>query len=219
MTMKMFAAEPEPAFETHGQLERVWGRRWGCDNDVGCLRVVLVHRPGREFEVVDPTKRIESIGSFGDPEQGWYWQSEAIPPLAEMQAQHDVLTDALRAEGVEVIRLDLGGYDIHIDGAFVMVDAALALLDASRLPHWFPERLRRLGIRCIEIGPDDSSWIVNCLAVRPRRILAPEGASARTLEALERHAVERVTVPCDRMHLNGGGIHCSTCPLVRDPLQ
>ena len=30
--------------------------------------------------------------------------------------------------------------------------------------------------------------------------------------------VEVVTVPYDKVQLNGGGIHCSTCPLVRDPV-
>ena len=55
-TMKMFGAVPEPAFEARDELERVWGRAWGCDNDVGQLRVVLMHRPGDELKIVDPTK-------------------------------------------------------------------------------------------------------------------------------------------------------------------
>jgi hypothetical protein len=88
-TIKLFGSHPEPAFEDPGRLAALWGRRWGCDNDVGQIRAVLMHRPGDEFNVIDPAKRIEEIGSFGDLEAGWYWQSETIPPLAEMQAQHD----------------------------------------------------------------------------------------------------------------------------------
>ncbi len=322
-TIKLFGAEAEPAFETAEQQEAVWGRRWGCDNDVGRLRLVLMHRPGAEMAVVDPEKRIEEIGAFGDPEAGWYWQSDEIPPLAEMQAQHDGLVAALEREGVEVafldgvsggrikscytrdsaimvkggavvcrlgprvrrgeeaavtralatlgapilrtihgrglleggsfawinsktavvgrsirvneegarqleevlaaqgvelIRVDLVGYDIHIDGAFVMIDVDLALVDTERLPYAFLQRLKALGVRTIEITPADSSWIVNCLAVRPGRVIMPEGASNRTLDLLARHGVEMVTLPYDKMALNGGGIHCSTCPLVRDPV-
>ena len=322
-TIKLFGAEAEPAFETAEQQEAVWGRRWGCDNDVGRLRLVLMHRPGAEMAVVDPEKRIEEIGAFGDPEAGWYWQSDEIPPLAEMQAQHDGLVAALEREGVEVavlegvadgrikscytrdsaimvkggavvcrlgprvrrgeeaavtralaklgapilrtihgrglmeggsfawinsttavvgrsirvneegarqleevlraqevelIRVDLVGYDIHIDGAFVMIDVDLALVDPERLPYAFLQRLAALGVRTIEITPADSSWIVNCLAVRPGRVIMPEGGSNRTLDLLARHGVEMVTLPYDKMALNGGGIHCSTCPLVRDPV-
>ncbi len=324
MTVKMFGPEAEPAFESEAQMTSLWGRNWGCDNDVGRLRVVLMHRPGAEFEVIDPTKRIAEIGSFGDPEAGWYWQSETIPPFAEMQAQHDALAQALRDEGVEVvtldgvgggrfkscytrdsaiavrggaivcrlaarmrrgeepvvsrtlanlgvpilrtvqgsglmeggsfawinsrtavvgrsirvneagvaqvedvlakqgvevIRVDLGGYDIHIDGAFVMIDVDLALVNAARLPYAFLERLRELGVRSIELNPDDAGWIVNCLAVRPGRVIMPQGASPATRSAFDRYGVDIVTLPYDAMQLNGGGIHCSTCPLIRDSVD
>jgi N-dimethylarginine dimethylaminohydrolase len=324
MTIKMFGAEAEPAFESAEQQLKVWGREWGCDNDVGRLRAVLVHRPGDEMNVVDPSKRIESLGSFGDVEEGWYWQSDTIPPLAQMQAQHDGLVQALLDEGVEVFRLegvtggrlkscytrdsaiavkggvivtrlaprvrrgeelavsrtlaglgapilrtlhgtslfeggsfawinsrtavvgramrvneegarqvgeviathgaellrvDLVGYDLHIDGSFVMVDVNTALIRASGLPYWFLEKLRKLGVEAIETTPDDDDWIVNCLAVRPGRVLMPEGASHQTLDRLAKRDVEVVTIPFDKMHLNGGGIHCSTCPLARDVID
>ena len=322
-TIKLFGADAEPAFETPEQQEAVWGRRWGCDSDVGRLRLVLMHRPGAEMAVIDPAKRIEEIGAFGDPEAGWYWQSNEIPPLAEMQAQHDALVAALEregvqvafldgvsdgrikscytrdsslavkggavvcrmgprlrrgeeavatrtladlgmpilrtihgrglmeggsfawidaktavigrsirvnedacrqleevlaAQGVELIRVDLAGYEIHIDGFFVMIDVDLALIGPEGLPYTFLQRLEALGVRTIEIAPADSSWIVNCLAVRPGRVIMPEGASNRTLDLLAQHDVEIVTIPYDKMALNGGGIHCSTCPLVRDPV-
>ncbi len=320
-TIKLFGSEPEPAFEDPERMAALWGRAWGCDNDVGQIRAVLMHRPGDEFNVIDPAKRIEETGSFGDLEAGWYWQSETIPPLAEMQAQHDALADALRAEGAEVVYLegveggrfksvytrdssfavkggaivgrlaprmrhgeelavtralarlgmpilrtvhgtgmveggsfawlnsrtavigrgirindegiaqvaevleyqgvelivvDLRGYDIHIDGHFLMVDVDLALVWPRGLPFSFLERLKDLGIRTVEMTPEDNGWIVNGLAVRPGRVLMPEGISARTRDTLESHGVEIVTLPYDKVQLNGGGIHCSTCPLIRD---
>ena len=36
---------------------------------------------------------------------------------------------------------------------------------------------------------------------------------------LDKHGVEIVTLPYDKVQLNGGGIHCSTCPLIRDPVD
>lgn len=324
MTMKLFGAEAEPRFETTGELQASWGREWGCNNDVGQLRTVLMHRPGREFDVIDPSKRIEEIGCFGDVETGWYFQSDTLPKLSELQAQHDALVAALRAEGVEVVLLegagegrfktcytrdssfaiqggaivtrlaprmrrgeeadvtralaalgmpilrtvhgdglmeggsfawinsktavvgrsirvndagisqvsevlahqgvellvaDLCGYSIHIDGAFLMVDVDLALVDASRLPYSFLEKLKELKVRTVEITPDDNAWIINGLAVRPGRMLAPPGMSDRTREELHKAKVEVVELDYDRMHHNGGGIHCSTCPLIRDSVD
>ncbi len=323
-TIKLFGSHPEPAFEDPERMAAVWGRNWGCDNDVGQLRAVLMHRPGAEFAVIDRGKRIEAIGSYGDPEAGWYWQSEEIPALEELQAQHDALAAALRAEGVEVhylegveggrfksvytrdsafavkggaivarmaprmrhgeeravtrtlaglgvpilrtvsgtgmieggsfawlnrrtavvgrgirvndegiaqvaevldrqgvrlIVVDLRGYDIHIDGHFLMVDVDLALVWAPGLPFSFLEELKALGIRTVEMTPEDNAWIVNGLAVRPGRVIIPEGLSARTRDRLESWGVEIVVVPYDRVQLNGGGIHCSTCPLIRDPVE
>jgi N-dimethylarginine dimethylaminohydrolase len=323
-TIELFPSEPEPAFEDAARMERIWGRNWGCDTDVGRLRAVLMHRPGDEFDVVDRSKRIEEIGSFGDLEAGWYWQSEHIPELAEMQAQHDVLADLLRSEGVEVVYLegvdggrfksvytrdssfavkggaivarlaprmrqgeelpvtrtlakvgmpilrtisgtgmieggsfawlnsktavvgrgirnndeairqvsellagqgveliviDLRGHDIHIDGHFLMVDVDVALLWPPGLPFSFLERLKELGIRAVEMTPDDNAWIVNGLAVSPGRVIMPRGISDETRGTLERHGVDVLEIDYDKVHLNGGGIHCSTCPLIRDSVD
>jgi N-dimethylarginine dimethylaminohydrolase len=324
MTVKMFGPHAEPAFEDAGEQLACWGRRWGCDNDVGQLRAVLMHRPGQEFGVIDESKRLEGIGSFGDPDEGWYFQSDTIPELAEMQAHHDALAGTLRDEGVEVIMVegvtgnrfkscytrdssfaikggavvcrlaarmrrgeelpvtrtltglgmpilrtihgtglmeggsfawinsknavigrsirinddgiaqvaevlsrqgveltvaDLSGYSIHIDGAFLMIDFDLALINASGLPYSFIQKLQSLKIRTIEIGPEDDGWIVNGLAVRPGRVIMPHGLSERTREELDSNNVEIIELPYDNMHPNGGGIHCSTCPLVRDSVD
>lgn len=323
-TIKLFGSEPEPAFEDPDRLQALWTRNWGCDNDVGQIRAVLMHRPGEEFGVIDRSKRIAETGTYGDQAAGWYWQSDVIPEISELQYQHDALADLLRAEGAEVIYLegvsdgrfksvytrdsciaikggaivtrlaprmrhgeelpvtravaksgmpilrtlhgkamveggsfawlnsktavigrsirvndegisqiaevlryqgvdtivvDLCGYDIHIDGHFLMVDTDLALVWAPGLPYTFLESLKELGIRTIEMVPEDNSWIVNGLAVRPGRVIMPEGLSDTTRKALEDHGVEIAELPYDKVQLNGGGIHCSTCPLIRDSID
>ena len=105
---------------------------------------------------------------------------------------------------------------IHIDGAFVMLNPGLALVDPAQLPYWFLQKLISLGIDTIEISPTDNSWIINCLAVSPGRVIMSEGASPRITDELTRHKVEILPLAYDRVQLNGGGIHCSTCPLIRD---
>lgn len=321
-TVKMFAIGGDPPHEDPAELDASWGRQWGLSTDVGRIRSVLMHRPGPELGIVDPSKRIEAIGSYGDLEEGWYFQSDSPPDIAGMQVQHDALVAALERRGVEIVTqrdvgprhlkacytrdplimvkggaivcrmgtrirrgeelvttrtlaelgvpilrtlsgsavmeggsfawiddshavigcgvrvnregarqigevlatqgvelivIDLVGYDIHIDGAFLMVDRDLALVNPFGLPYAFLERLRDLGIRTIEITPEDDGWIINGLAVAPGDLLLPEGSSERTLTALADHGVACEILPFDRMHLNGGGIHCSTTPLVRDP--
>ena len=314
-TVKLFAAGAEPAFEDPGELERTWGRAWGLDNDVGRIRSILMHRPGPEMAVIDPTKRIEAIGSLGDLEQGWYFQSDTAPDIEGMKREHDAFVAQLRAEGVEVhflegvtggrlksvytrdplimvkggaivcrmgarirrgeelvvtrtlaklgvpilrtlsgtavmeggsfswinsktcvigcgvrvnregaaqvgevlarqgvelIVIDLVGYDIHIDGAFMMIDRDLALVDPTGLPYAFLEKLRELKVRTIEIERADDTWSINSMCVMP------EGAGNRTLDQLAAAGVTWTTLPYGKVQANGGGLHCSTTPLVRD---
>ena len=323
MLIKTFASAPSPAFETEAQQVAVWGRRWGCTSDVGRLRLVLMHRPGDELSIVDPSKRIEELGAYGDPEKGWYWRGREIPDLATQQAQHDGLVAALREEGVEVVFLDrcapgrmksvytrdqviaveggaivcrmgapirrgeeapvtetlarlgmpilrtihgtgimeggsfafitpkvavvglssrvneegarqveevlavlgvkllrvhLTGYRLHIDGAFVMIDTDTAIINPVQLPFWFLDELKAMRIRTIQIHPDDPVWTINCLAVRPGRVLMAEAASPRTAERLDRAGISVRVVPYSAVCQGGGGIHCSTAPLIRDPI-
>jgi len=320
-TVRMFAIGGDPPHEDPAELEASWGRAWGLSNDVGRIRSILMHRPGPELAVVDPSKRIERIGSYGDLDEHWYFQSEEPPDVPAMQAQHDALVAALErrgieiiyqegvgdrmlkavytrdplqmvkggaivnrmgtrirrgeelvttrtlakhgvpilrtlngsavmeggtfawlndrtavigcgvrvnregarqvgevlaAQGVELIVIDLVGYDIHLDVGFLMVDRDLALVSPTNLPYAFLQTLKDLGIDTVEITPEDDGWIVNGLAVAPRELLIPEGASERTLEELDKKGVTWEVIPYDKVQLNGGGLHCSTTPLIRD---
>jgi N-dimethylarginine dimethylaminohydrolase len=101
---RIIRAEPEPPFEEPAMLEKVWGRRWGVSNDVGRLRTVLVSRPGVEWErMMSGGTFVPETGAWIGPDNLWYWNGRERPDLAKAQAQHDALTAALRAEGVEVV--------------------------------------------------------------------------------------------------------------------
>ena len=57
---------------------------------------------------------------------------------------------------------------------------------------------------------------MNCLAVSPGRVVLADDCP-RTIERLERRGVEVIAIPYDEIHHNGGGIHCSTMELLREP--
>jgi N-dimethylarginine dimethylaminohydrolase len=105
MLIERFASAPEPPFEEAAEQARVWGRAWGCNSDVGRLRMVLMHRPGEEMRVVESLPHIPELCAHGDPESGAHWRGRVISTLAEQQGQHDALAAALREEGVEVVYL------------------------------------------------------------------------------------------------------------------
>ncbi|CAN5527815.1 dimethylarginine dimethylaminohydrolase family protein [soil metagenome] len=124
------------------------------------------------------------------------------------------LEEALAVTGVRLIRVPLTGHALHLDGGIVMVDHDNALINVTRLPYWFLDELKSLGIKPIHVWPGEGH-AVNSLAVRPGRILISEGAP-RTVERLQEAGVETIEVPYSEIRKNGGGIHCSTLPLLRD---
>jgi N-dimethylarginine dimethylaminohydrolase len=124
--------------------------------------------------------------------------------------------EVLRTQGVDLLRVQLPGYRQHLDGLMVMIDTDRALVNPTLLPHALIETLHELKIRTIELHPDDHAFTINCLAVRPGRVLMSE-ASKATLDRLAKEGIEVVSIPFDAVYRGGGGIHCSTAPLVRDP--
>ncbi len=312
---------PEPPFDDALEQERVWGRMWGSFDEVGPLRVVLVRRPGAEWERVRGDCWDERAKALVDPGGNWYWLSRDLPDLERVQREHAGLVEALEAEGVEVVEVaadapphlsrpiytrdplltipggavigrmapamrrgeerlvtqavaalgmpilrtiagtgmveggsfvkltpriaaygtsircndegarqleevlrpqgielivvPMGGWSIHLDGHLGMVDVDKALVDLAGLPWWFLERLEQLGIELLPV-PAEEGWAINSLALRPGRVLMADG-HPRTMELLDRRGVEVVTVPYDEIQKGGGGVHCSTMELARDP--
>ncbi|MCO5177788.1 MAG: arginine deiminase family protein [Thermomicrobiales bacterium] len=124
------------------------------------------------------------------------------------------MEDVLRVSDTRLIRVPLTGHALHIDGAIVMVDHDKALINMARLPYWFLDELKTLGIQTIHIWPSEGH-AVNCLAVSPGRVIISEGCP-RTRERLQAAGVESIEIDYSEIRKNGGGIHCSTLPLVRE---
>ena len=313
--------EPEPAFEEPAMLEKVWGKAWGINNDVGRLRMALVCRPGSEWKpMMSGGEYVEETQALIGPDNMWYWNDRERPNLVKAQKQHDAMTQILRDEGVEVINLEnplphmtksvftrdpaiiikggavicrmgvsyrrgeelpfmrtlarigmpifhtihstglmeggsflwlndhtavvsvgqrsnvegarqlaevlktLGvelvcvdntGYGLHIDGSIVMVDVDKALVFVQDLPWWFLVRLKESGIQLIDADPRDGGMGVNCLAVKPGRVIMSSHAKY-SADKLDQNGVEVIAMDYDEIHKGGGGVHCSTLPLIRD---
>jgi N-dimethylarginine dimethylaminohydrolase len=314
-----------PSFEDEEMQRRVWGRRWGVYNDVGALKVVLMHRPGDELKRMTSDKYDPSIDALIDDDEQWYFRSDHGPDIPEMQAEHDALVKIMRDNGVQVefvdgglldpnsmftrdmgmvvnggiiisrmgpvgkkfgtgrrgeeafitrkvseigmpilhtihgeglmeggsfcyltehvaaiglskrgnqcaanqvrhvlaeqgtelIEVPLVGFSMHIDGAIVMVDHDKAIVNIERLPYWFIEKLLELDIEPIYADYRDALLAVNCIALKPGKILM-DGLAPWTAEKLVSKGMEVITTPYHECRKHGGGIHCSTLPLVRE---
>jgi N-dimethylarginine dimethylaminohydrolase len=100
----------------------------------------------------------------------------------------------------------------------MMIDVDTALINPNELPYTFLEKLAEMKIRTIELPPDDSPFSLNCLAVAPGRVLMHPTITPRLADRLDKAGITVVPVDYGAVELGGGGIHCSTSPLIRDPV-
>jgi N-dimethylarginine dimethylaminohydrolase len=80
-----------PPLETRfeDEVEKYWNRKWGAPTEIGRLRMVLLHRPGREME------------SVTSPYENWRYTTK--PNIRAMIDEHETLVRIFKDEGVEVV--------------------------------------------------------------------------------------------------------------------
>jgi N-dimethylarginine dimethylaminohydrolase len=187
--------------------------------------------PYRRGEELAATRKLARIGMpilrtihgtaiFEGGSFAWLDAKTAVVGLSTRVNDEGVrqLEDVLRVTGVELIRVHLTGYRQHIDGLLVMIDVATVLINPVNTPFFLIERLKAKGFKIIELDPDDHPFTVNCLAIAPGRVVMSE-VSKRTLDRLDREGIVVIPIPFDAVYRGGGGIHCSTAPLVRDAVS
>ncbi|GAA3649647.1 dimethylarginine dimethylaminohydrolase family protein [Microbacterium marinilacus] len=129
---------------------------------------------------------------------------EGYRQLARMLDQH----------GIALERVQMPGFQIHLDLCCLMLDDDLALINPRIAPYDFQVRLHELGIETVAVEPRED-WACNALVLDRRRVLFPSHLP-RTAELLSRHGVEVVPVDYREINKNGGGLHCSSMELRRD---
>jgi N-dimethylarginine dimethylaminohydrolase len=71
------------------EVKKFWGKEWKSNTEIGRLRLVMMHRPSSEINIIKP------------PYEDWRWLGK--PDLDRMVQEHERLVKAYRDEGVEVI--------------------------------------------------------------------------------------------------------------------
>ena len=128
----------------------------------------------------------------------------------------DQLRCVLRHQDTELLEVPLVGYSMHLDGALLMVDRDKALVQVERLPFWFLEKLAELGIEAIPVDyRDDGGAAINCLVVAPGKVIL-DASAVWTAELLTKRGCTVLTTPYEECRKHGGGLHCSSLPLLRD---
>lgn len=127
----------------------------------------------------------------------------------------------LREIGVkEVVRVGLPYGAMHLDGCLSLLDRDLAVVWPNRTPLAVVQTLRRRGFRLIDvIDPEEGhrELPLNGVALAPGKIVLPAGAK-KHLALYEEAGVECVPVEIGELIKAGGGIHCMTAFLKREPV-
>ena len=127
------------------------------------------------------------------------------------------LRTLLSYQDIELIVVDMPAYYIHLDEAFVPVDKDKVLVSTFILPHWFLKLLQEKGYRLIETYREDPMLTNNCIAMEPGKVLfSAKGVNTR--KNLEEAGVEVIVADISEINKLGGGIHCSTLPLLRESI-
>jgi N-dimethylarginine dimethylaminohydrolase len=109
-----------------------------------------------------------------------------------------------------------GGF-AHLDCVFGYIDDGLALVYPAGLPYDFIEYLREKDVNMIEVPPEEAKDVVcNIVALGPGKIMTIAGFE-KTQKKLEKAGVDAIPFDYTQMAPIGGGPHCATGPLIRDP--
>ncbi|MGE0061108.1 MAG: dimethylarginine dimethylaminohydrolase family protein [Xanthobacteraceae bacterium] len=119
--------------------------------------------------------------------------------------------------GVEDIHLTTFKNVIHLDMAFGMASDWVAVVDPRCLEPPFLAYLRRKGIELVEVDPAEAdNSACNTLVLKPGVVVLPAG-NPKTAKALRERNIEVIEIDMSEFVKTGGGPHCATAGLVRDP--
>jgi len=127
----------------------------------------------------------------------------------------------LREIGVrDVIRIGLPWGAMHLDGLLNFPDRDVAAIWPRRTPFKIVDTLQKRGFRIVEVVDEAEAHHclpLNFVALEPGKILLPAGGE-KMQTVYERAGIECILVEVDELIRAGGGVHCMSAFLKRDPL-
>lgn len=126
--------------------------------------------------------------------------------------------DWFEAEGWEVRLQPFPEHFLHLDVLFSMVTPSLALACREVLDDDLLGWLEARQIRVIPVSYKDAMTMAcNVLALGDDRVISAAHATAANA-AMKAEGIEVIELSLDLFTRGGGGVHCMTMPLLRDPL-
>ncbi len=201
-------------------------------------RMSLPYRRGEEFIIMKALAKlgvpilytVNGNGVFEGGNVVWLDPKHVVlgKSIRANQEGIDQVSHIMRMNGVEEINVvpipgylhntewPTGGF-AHLDCVFGYVDEGLSVIYPPGVPYEFIEYLRSKGINMIEVPPEEARWLAcNTLAVEPGKVILPK-EFPKTISALEKEGVDVIDISWKETKFLGGGPHCSTFPLIREP--
>jgi N-dimethylarginine dimethylaminohydrolase len=233
------------AYESHGvAVYRVENGRMDKPNSFFLRDLMLmtpegaiITRPASTVRAGEERLVAEALGRIGVPilmtvhGSGTFegadvsWVNEDLCFLAEGLRTNEEganqVERILREIGVkDVVRVGLPYGAMHLDGLLNFPDRDCAIVWARRTPFKIVDTLKKRGFRILEV-PDEveaqNCLPMNFVALKPGEILMPTGGDVLR-RIYEGAGIVCHTVEIDELIKAGGGIHCMTAFLKREPL-
>lgn len=213
------AGLPDLAFTRDTSLMTPWGL-------VG-LRPGAKHRRP-EVEVVLATARSAEIPLFGRVDVGRVEGGDVcllrpghlvigVSGVRTDDRGAEALASLFRERGWSVLITSVDPDLLHLDTHFCVIDHNVALACVERLEPSFLAAIRHMGIQIVPVRPDEvGSLGCNVLSLGRKRIIS-SGSALRVDAAMRELGYEVHTVPLTQFTQCGGGVHCLTMPLSRQP--
>jgi N-dimethylarginine dimethylaminohydrolase len=107
---------------------------------------------------------------------------------------------------------------VHLDVIFCMAATNLALVCTEAVSAEFPAWLSRQGIELVDVSIAEVSKLAcNCLSLGDDRVVLA-GRGLDVADHLRSKGIDVIELNLDMFTLAGGGVHCLTQPLRREPI-
>ncbi|MDR1412753.1 MAG: nitrate reductase [Actinomycetes bacterium] len=127
------------------------------------------------------------------------------------------LREQLEKYGYTVVGVPVPPDNLHLDMVFNIVAPGICLAVTQQLPHPFLEMLRRRHFTIIDVAPElVFQHGANVQALGDGRVLGIKN-NATVNAALKAEGLDVIELELAQLLKAGGGPHCSTFPVRRDP--